>query len=81
MDDMIIYIVIEITYDYYEFQNLLYASTSVTKINKYLHSEEFKKDYLNFPIYWAGDDHSDCAEKEKSHIYIEEIEDNLNENS
>lgn len=76
---MKIYIVQEVSVDYYELKEILYASNSITKINKYLYSEQFKKDvynHENIPIIW---DSNENIEDLVHYIFIEEIEDEFND--
>jgi hypothetical protein len=66
-----IYIVVEVTFDYYRFHQNLFASTSITEINQYLHSEEFKQ-FKNYPVYWTDTESFD-EDKSDNHIWIQEF--------
>jgi hypothetical protein len=70
---MKIYVLVEVTYDWYRFQQNLYASNSITEINKYLHGNIISEYHKSWQVEWSISGTEKHDESENSHLWVQEF--------
>lgn len=71
---MKIYVVVEVTYDYYRFERNVYVSTSKRKINKFLKDNFYNVKDDPWIIIWDENKTYDYDIGEDKHIWIQIFE-------
>lgn len=72
-----IYVLVEILYDYHRFQNNLFASSNLKDVNKFIASIRDTHSIVNWPVKrYAYDDEitrSNLWDREVKHLWIQEF--------